>query len=106
MPVVVYVEADGRVHRVESASGRSLMQAAVANGVTGILGDCGGACSCATCHGYIDLRWADRLPKISETEESMLDGLPDRRDNSRLCCQIAVSESLDGIVVTLPLEQV
>ncbi len=106
MPTVVYVEADGNVHRVEAASGRTLMQAAVANGVPGILGDCGGSCSCATCHGYIDQRWADRLPKVSETEEFMLDGLPDRRDNSRLCCQIPMSEGLDGVVVTLPSEQV
>ena len=106
MPTVVYVEADGNVHQVEAGSGRTLMQVAVANGVPGILGDCGGSCSCATCHAYIDPRWADRLPKISETEEYMLDGLPDRQENSRLCCQVPLSENLDGIVVTLPHEQV
>ena len=106
MPHVTYIEADGTTHRVEAPAGRSLMQVAVANQVPGILGDCGGSCSCATCHGFVDPRWAGQLRAPSETEEAMLDGVPDRCDNSRLCCQITLSEALDGIVVELPAEQV
>lgn len=106
MPSVTYIEANGREHRVDVVAGRTLMQAAIGNGVPGILGECGGSCSCATCHGYIDAQWLDRLPAISETEECMLDGVPERQENSRLCCQIALSDALDGIVVTLPDEQV
>ena len=106
MPQVTFIDPDGTEHVVEAPIGRSLMQAAVANGVTGILGDCGGSCSCATCHGYIDARWRDKLPKVSETEEDMLDSVPDRRDESRLCCQVTLSDALDGIVVRLPDEQV
>ncbi len=106
MPQVTYIEADGTEHRVEAPAGRTLMQVAVANGVPGILGDCGGSCSCATCHGYVDPQWMHHLPAISETEEFMLDGVPDRRATSRLCCQIPLSDALSGIVVTLPDEQV
>ena len=106
MPQVTFIDPDGTEHVVQAPVGRTLMQAAVANGVTGILGDCGGSCSCATCHGYVDPRWAGQLPKISETEADMLDGVPVRRENSRLCCQIPLSDALDGIVVQLPDEQV
>lgn len=105
MPSVTFIEPSGAEHRVEAAAGRTLMQAAVACGVPGILGECGGSCSCATCHGYVDGDWLDRLPAISETEEFMLDGVPDRRDGSRLCCQIPLSDALDGIVVRLPEEE-
>ena len=78
----------------------------MANGVPGILGECGGSCSCGTCHGIIDPHWTHLLPAISETEEFMLDGLPERQPGSRLCCQIPLSDALNGIVVTLPDEQV
>lgn len=106
MPQVTFIDPDGTEHVVQAPAGRTLMQVAVANGVSGILGDCGGSCSCATCHGYVDPLWADRLPKITETEEDMLDGVPERRAESRLCCQIPLSDSLDGIVIRLPDEQV
>lgn len=106
MPQVTFIDPDGTEHAVHAPIGRTLMQAAVANGVSGILGDCGGSCSCATCHGYIDARWREAVPKISETEEDMLGGVPDRRDGSRLCCQVPLSDALDGIVVQLPDEQV
>jgi len=85
--------------RVEMAYSFSF---ALDNAVPGILGDCGGSCSCATCHAYVDAHWADKLPAISETETFMLEGVPDPRENSRLCCQIKMQVALDGIVVQLP----
>jgi 2Fe-2S ferredoxin len=82
------------------------MQIALDNAVPGILGDCGGACSCATCHAYVDARWTEKLPAVSETEAFMLEGVPEPRANSRLCCQIKMQAALDGIVVQLPEVQV
>ncbi len=106
MPTVVFIAHDGAARTVEAPLNKSLMQVALDNGVPGILGDCGGSCSCATCHGYVDEPWAGQLPARSETEVFMLEGVPDLRENSRLCCQIRMSEALDGIVVHLPEEQV
>jgi 2Fe-2S ferredoxin len=106
MPVVTYIEHNGDTCRAEAPLGRSLMQIALDNSVAGILGDCGGSCSCATCHGYIDAEWADRLPPITETEAFMLEGVPEPRPTSRLCCQIRMTAELDGLVVHLPEEQV
>lgn len=106
MPIVIFIEHSGAIHRVEAPLGKSLMQVALDNAVPGILGDCGGSCSCATCHGYVDQPWAAQLPPRSETEAFMLDGVPDLRDNSRLCCQIRMTPELDGIVIHLPEEQV
>jgi len=105
MPTVTFIESNGNRRAVEGKPGRSLMQIALAHAVPGILGDCGGSCSCGTCHGYIDPAWADKLPPISETEAFMLDAVPEPRTTSRLCCQIPMSDVLDGIVVTLPDEQ-
>ena len=105
MPVVTFIEHSGEVHAVESSPTRTLMQLAVDHGVPGILGECGGACSCATCHGFVDERCLDRLPPMSATESFMLDAVADRRPNSRLCCQIRMTDALDGIVVRLPEEQ-
>lgn len=106
MPTVTYIEFDGTPHPVEGVLDRTLMQLAVDNGVPGILGDCGGSCSCATCHAYIDSAWAPKLPPISETESFMLEGVPEPRETSRLCCQIKMRTELDGIVVHMPAEQV
>lgn len=106
MPTVTYIENDGTTYRVEAALDRTLMQIALDHSVPGILGDCGGSCSCATCHGYIDADWAARLPPVSETESFMLEGVPAPRATSRLCCQIKMRAEFDGIVVRLPEEQV
>jgi len=75
------------------------------NDVAGILADCGGSCSCATCHVYIDPAWVDRLPPRQEMEDSMLELAFDVQPNSRLSCQITVSDDMDGLVVTLPARQ-
>jgi len=106
MPIVTFIEHDGTARRIDAPNQRNLMQIAVDNGVTGILGDCGGSCSCATCHGYIGAEWTPLLSRISETEAFMLEGVSEPRKTSRLCCQLRMSPELDGIVVHLPAEQV
>ncbi|OJU91385.1 MAG: (2Fe-2S)-binding protein [Burkholderiales bacterium 66-5] len=106
MTTVVFVDHTGATYQVEAPLNKSLMKVALDNAVPGILGDCGGSCSCATCHGYVDQPWITQLPQRSETEVAMLEGVPDLRDNSRLCCQIRMTPELDGIVVHLPEEQV
>jgi ferredoxin, 2Fe-2S len=105
MPTAVFIEHTGTTHKVEAPLNKNLMQVALDNGVAGILGDCGGSCSCATCHAYIDERWTALLPPKSETENFMLEGVPDLRDNSRLCCQIRMTAALEGVVIHLPKEQ-
>ena len=102
MPSVKFIEHNGKEHVVEGDNGDSLMVIATSNLVPGIDADCGGECSCATCHVLVDDAWMTKLAPISETEESMLDLNPDREPNSRLSCQITLSDDLDGIVVNLP----
>jgi ferredoxin, 2Fe-2S len=106
MPTAVFIDHTGATHEVEAPLNKNLMQVALDNGVEGILGDCGGSCSCATCHAYIDERWSAQLPPKSETEVFMLEGVPELRDNSRLCCQVRMTPALDGVVVYPPKEQV
>jgi 2Fe-2S ferredoxin len=105
MPTVVFIDHTGTSYQVDAPLNKSLMRIAQEAAVPGILGDCGGACSCATCHGYVDPPWLSQLPAKSETEIFMLEGVPELRDNSRLCCQIRMTPELDGIVVHLPAEQ-
>lgn len=106
MPKVVYIEHSGAVREVDAPLGRNLMQVALDNGVDGILGDCGGSCSCATCHGYVDPEWLGKLPPQTETETFMLEGVPDPQPGSRLCCQLRMQAEMDGITIRLPAEQV
>lgn len=105
MPKAIFIDHLGQRTEVDAPLGRSLMQVALDNGVGGILGDCGGACSCATCHAYVDEPWLGRLDPKSETEVFMLEAAVDVRDDSRLSCQIRMSPTLDGIVLRLPAEQ-
>ena len=102
MPHIKFIEFNGTEHDIDATVGDSVMVTAVGNGVPGIDADCGGECSCATCHVIIDDAWMAKVGKPSETEESMLDLNPDRTDHSRLSCQIEVTEELDGLVVNLP----
>ncbi len=102
MPSVKFIEHDGTEHVVDGNIGDSLMIVATSNLVPGIDADCGGECSCATCHVIVDDAWMDRAGSASDSEESMLDLNPDRGSNSRLSCQIPLTEELDGIVVQLP----
>ena len=106
MPNILFIEHNGTEHRVQAEVGVNLMQVATDNMVPGILGDCGGACSCATCHGYVDPAWLDKIEPRSEPEEMMLDGALHTESNSRLMCQITMKPELDGIVVRLPVSQI
>ena len=90
---------------VDSSSGLTLMEAALENNVPGIIAECGGACSCATCHVYIDDKWQNRVGAPNIMEDDMLDFAYDRRENSSLSCQIVLDESLDGLVVYIPERQ-
>ncbi len=102
MPKITYIEHDGTSHEIEADVGTTVMNAALDNLVPGIDADCGGECSCATCHVMVDAAWTDMVGQPDATEESMLDLNPESQENSRLSCQIRVSEELDGLVVNLP----
>jgi 2Fe-2S ferredoxin len=104
MPKITYVEYSGREHRVEVASGLSVMRGAVNNNIPGIDADCGGECACATCHVYVEERWlgATGLPVPGSQEAAMLSFAALARPNSRLSCQITVTEALDGLIVRMP----
>ena len=105
MPKITYIAHDGRENVVEAKVGLSVMENAVRNNVPGIDADCGGACACATCHVYVDAAWEGKTGEKSAMEESMLDFAENVEDNSRLSCQIKVSDALDGLVVTMPESQ-
>ncbi|MEM9420405.1 MAG: 2Fe-2S iron-sulfur cluster-binding protein [Planctomycetota bacterium] len=98
MPKVTYITPAGDEVVVENAEG-NLMTAAVENQVTGIDGDCGGVCSCATCHIHVDPAWTDKVGPASEAEEGMLEFEDGVEDNSRLGCQVKLTSELDGLVV-------
>ena len=105
MPKITYVSSSGEENIVEASVGMTVMRAAVANAVPGIDADCGGSCACATCHVYVDPAWLDKLKAPDSAEADMLDFVVDRQPNSRLSCQIQVSEALDGLVVRTPVSQ-
>jgi len=100
------IEFNGKEHHLEADDGKSVMQAAVDAMVPGIMADCGGSCSCATCHCYVDEDWAVRLPPVESAERDMLECALDPRDNSRLSCQLRMTPQSDGLVVRLPKSQV
>ncbi len=104
MPKVTYIEYGGREHHVEVAAGLSVMRGAVNNNIPGIDADCGGECACATCHVYVAEAWLGitGLPAPGSQEETMLSFAALARPNSRLACQITVTESLDGLIVRMP----
>lgn len=105
MPEIVFVEHDGTLHKVEAEVGMSVMEAAVQNGVNGIDADCGGSCACATCHGYIDDAWRERIPAADFMELDMLELAYERTENSRLTCQIRVNDDMNGLLIRLPESQ-
>ena len=105
MPAIIFIEYNGTEHRVEAQVGSTAMVAAVNGGVPGVLADCGGACSCATCHGYVDEAWVGQLPPAGADELDMLGGALDVSDTSRLTCQIKITENTDGLIIRLPKSQ-
>ena len=103
---IIYNSGDGSSREVEVPVGRSVMLGATVNGVAGIEADCGGTLSCATCHVYVDPAWIDRLPEPELMEVELMEGVAaERRPNSRLSCQIVVTEALDGLTVEVPARQ-
>ena len=102
---ITFIEHDGTVHEVEAESGETVMEAAMRGSVSGIVGECGGSCTCATCHVYVDDAWLARTGERSSDEEDQLDNAYDVRANSRLSCQIKMSEELDGLLVRTPSYQ-
>ena len=105
MAKITYIEHDGSEHVVDVKTGLSVMQGAVKNSVPGINADCGGACACATCHVYVDEAWREKTGTSSAMEASMLDFAENVEPNSRLSCQIKVTDDLDGLIVRLPESQ-
>ena len=105
MAKVTYIEFNGAEHVLDVKPGLSVMEGAVKNNIPGIDADCGGACACATCHVYVQEPWLDTTGEKSAMEESMLDFAENVQDNSRLSCQIKVTDELDGLVVKMPESQ-
>jgi len=105
MPKVTYIDSEGTSRDVDAKSGSSIMEAAVQNMIPGIDADCGGACACATCHVYVNAEWMEKLDAKDDMEDSMLDFAEEVKENSRLSCQLILTDELDGIVVTTPESQ-
>lgn len=99
MSHVIFHDVNGQKSEVDIANGNTVMEGALDNGIAGILAECGGACACATCHGYIADGWLPRLKPMEDMEDAMLDTAADRRPASRLLCQIEVTPDLDGLEV-------
>ncbi len=107
MPKVTYVGPDGQERTVEAVEGESVMTAAVKNGVPGIIGECGGNASCATCHVWVHDKFLPLVGEPNDTEDDLLEmGVSDRREGSRLSCQIAMSPDLDGLTVDVAPQEV
>lgn len=107
MVKVTYISSDGTQTSIDAEVGSNVMQAALANDVEGIVGECGGSMMCATCHCYVDEDWAEKTGDRHDGEDDMLDcAADDVRPSSRLSCQIKLTEDLDGLVVHLPQDQV
>ncbi len=106
MPRVIYVHHDGSREELEVAEGTSVMQAARAEGLDGIVAECGGSLMCATCHVYVEERFLELTPPMKPDEDEMLEfTASERRFNSRLSCQLVMSEAMDSMVVQLPEDQ-
>ena len=105
MPKITFIAADGQTFETEGEVGATVMETAIMNGVPGIIAECGGACTCATCHAYVDESFMEIVGPPSMMEEDMLDFAYDVQPNSRLSCQIKVRDALDGLVVRVPERQ-
>jgi ferredoxin, 2Fe-2S len=102
---ITFIEHSGEKRTVDAEPGATVMETAIKNMIPGIEAECGGACACATCHVYIDDAWREKVGPPTPMEEDMLDFGYDVRENSRLSCQIRVTEELNGLVVTTPERQ-
>ena len=105
MPTIIYVDHEGTERPIEAKNGETVMETAIKNSVPGIDADCGGACACATCHVYVDDAFMGKVGEPEDMEQSMLDFAENVQPNSRLSCQITVSDDLNGMKVTTPESQ-
>ena len=105
MPKITFVDFEGTERVIEGTIGDSLMEAATTNDVPGIDADCGGACACATCHVYVAQEWTSVVGKPEDLEAEMLDVAEDVKENSRLSCQVKLTQEMDGLIVTTPESQ-
>ena len=105
MPKIIYRDFQGNSKTIQVDNGLSVMEGAIQNEIPGIDADCGGSMACATCHVYVDDKWFDKIPKAEDAEADMIDMAFEPKKNSRLSCQIIVSEELDGLIVTTPEKQ-
>jgi 2Fe-2S ferredoxin len=99
MPKIVFVLPNGDLQEEDAADGQSVMEVAKTAGIEEIFAECGGSLSCATCHVHVDKEWSDALPPVEEAEQDMLDGVTDLRPESRLSCQIFMTDAIDGIKI-------
>ncbi len=107
MTTIHYILLDGSTRSVDAKAGSSVMENAIRNNLRGIEAECGGSCSCATCHVYVDEAFVDRLPPPDDMESELLDGVAaERRPTSRLSCQLTVSDALEGLTVRIPSTQI
>ena len=105
MAKIIYIENNNKSHSVNVENGLTVMEGAIQNNIPGIDADCGGGMACATCHVYIDDEWMEKLPEKDDGEEDMLDMAFEPKKNSRLSCQIIVSDDLNGLTVHIPSKQ-
>ena len=105
MAKITYIEHNGKNHTVDVQNGLTVMEGAVQNNIPGIDADCGGSMACATCHVYVKEGWFDKVNKKNEGEDDMLDQAYEPKKNSRLSCQIIVTDDLDGLIVDMPEKQ-
>ena len=106
MTKITYIEHNGKSHTIDVENGLTVMEGAVQNNIPGIDADCGGSMACATCHVYVKEDWFNKVPSKTEGEDDMLDQAYEPKPNSRLSCQLIVSDELDGLIVNLPEKQV
>ena len=106
MAKITYIEHNGTNHTIDVQNGLTVMEGAVQNNIPGIDADCGGGMACATCHVYVKEEWFNKLPAKQDGEDDMLDQAYEPRQNSRLSCQLIVSDELEGLIVNLPEKQV
>jgi 2Fe-2S ferredoxin len=105
MPKITYIDSQGNTKTIDVEKGLSVMEGAIQNDIPGIDADCGGSMACATCHVYVEDKWLDKIPEAEEAEVDMIDMAFKPKKNSRLSCQILITDELDGLTVTTPEKQ-
>ena len=105
MPKITYIDNEGNSKTIDVENGLSVMEGAIQNNIPGIDADCGGSMACATCHVYVEEKWLNKLSKAEDAEVDMIDMAFEPKKNSRLSCQLIVSDELNGLTVTTPSKQ-